>query len=67
MVKNFNIDRCRVSVTGASMGAYAALELAKRWPGSFAAVRSHRATYKIVKDYIRDIGICIYIYPLMSG
>ncbi|CAE8639066.1 unnamed protein product, partial [Polarella glacialis] len=32
-----NVDRHRISVTGTSMGAYACLELANRWPGLFSA------------------------------
>ena len=43
----YNIDAQRISITGASMGAYAALELAARWPGTFAAVVPVAAHYDL--------------------
>lgn len=37
-VTGLRIDPRRICITGSSMGAYASLELALRWPGTFAAL-----------------------------
>lgn len=41
------IDQQRVYLSGASMGGYACLELASRWPGYFAAVAPVAAHYDL--------------------
>jgi len=47
VVERCGIDRQRISVTGTSMGAYATLELAARWPGCFAAAAPVAAHYDL--------------------
>eukprot|EP00746_Dinoflagellata_sp_MGD_P015565 gnl/MRDRNA2_/MRDRNA2_134644_c0_seq1.p1 gnl/MRDRNA2_/MRDRNA2_134644_c0~~gnl/MRDRNA2_/MRDRNA2_134644_c0_seq1.p1 ORF type:complete len:172 (+),score=22.96 gnl/MRDRNA2_/MRDRNA2_134644_c0_seq1:63-518(+) len=42
----YGIDPYRVSLTGISMGGYACLELAKRWPDRFAYVAPVAAHYE---------------------
>jgi len=42
-----HVDRRRICVTGTSMGAYASLELAGRWPGVFAAAAPVAAHYDL--------------------
>mmetsp|Transcript_65341 Transcript_65341/g.181249 ORF Transcript_65341/g.181249 Transcript_65341/m.181249 type:complete len:583 (-) Transcript_65341:88-1836(-) len=48
-----NVDRQRICVTGTSMGAYASLELAARWPGFFSAVAPVAAHYDL--DPVDDL------------
>lgn len=52
-----HVDRRRVCLTGASMGAYASLELASRWPGVFAAVAPVAAHYDLdpVEDLVESL------------
>lgn len=50
---SFHVDRRRVCVTGTSMGAYASLELASRWPGVFAAAAPVAAHYDL--DPVEDL------------
>lgn len=45
IVRSCNIDTRQIAITGASMGAYACLELASRWPGFFSAVAPVAAYY----------------------
>eukprot|EP00403_Amphidinium_massartii_P001928 CAMPEP_0178371982 /NCGR_PEP_ID=MMETSP0689_2-20121128/1110_1 /TAXON_ID=160604 /ORGANISM="Amphidinium massartii, Strain CS-259" /LENGTH=468 /DNA_ID=CAMNT_0019991875 /DNA_START=27 /DNA_END=1429 /DNA_ORIENTATION=+ len=47
VVNSFNVDKKRISITGTSMGGYAALELAARWSGCFSAVVPVAAHYDI--------------------
>ena len=49
------IDRQRICVTGCSMGAYACLELAARWPGAFAAIAPVAAHYDL--DPVDDVVV----------
>lgn len=48
-----SVDKHRVCATGASMGGYAALELAARWPNSLAAIAPVAAHYDL--DPVEDL------------
>lgn len=47
------VDSSRISITGSSMGAYGALELASRWPGFFSAAAPVAAHYDL--DPVEDL------------